>query len=274
MGEASLIGWTDHTFNPWIGCSKVSPGCTGCYAERLTRDRMGLRGVWGPTGERVVTSDENWRKPARWNRQAATADVRRRVFCASLGDVFEEQPVADATRPRLWELIRETPHLDWSILTKRPEHIAAKLPKDWGQGWPNVWLGASVEDQRRAEQRIPELLRVPAVVHFLSVEPLLEPVTVGRYLGPNEITWVIVGGESGPRFRPMDHAWARALRDECREAGVAFFFKQSAAYRTELGKELIEKDGTKSVIREYPTPEAHRREESLSGSRFPNGTTT
>jgi len=245
MADATIIAWTDHTFNPWMGCQKVSAGCAHCYAERLTRDRMGLT-LWGEHGRRQVTSDANWAKPRRWSREAERDGVRSRVFCASLCDVFEDHPVAERTRPRLWSLIEETPHLDWQLLTKRPERIAECLPAYWGGGWPNVWLGTSIEDARVAH-RAAELAKVPAVVRFVSYEPALGPIHDA--VDWSGIDWVIVGGESGPGYRPFDLAWARALRDVARERDLAFFFKQSAAYRTEVGIEL---DG--EIVRAYPEP--------------------
>jgi protein gp37 len=244
MAENSGIKWTDNTFNPWMGCTKVSPGCTHCYAETFARNRMGKPGLWGANGQRQVTSDENWRKPLRWDRLAGQQGVRTRVFCASLCDVFEDHPVAEGTRPRLWDLIRRTLNLDWQLLTKRADRIATCLPADWGDGWPNVWLGVSVENREHGIPRIAHLRAIPARVRFLSVEPLLED------LGPVDlagIDWVIVGGESGPKRRPMDHQWARHLRDQCRTAGVAFFFKQSSAFKPGQGDRL---DGR--VIREFP----------------------
>lgn len=251
MGENSKIEWTDHTLNPWIGCTKVSPGCAHCYAEGMSK-RMGLN-VWGPGAPRRLTGADNWRKPLKWDREAAAAGARRRVFCASMADVFDAEAPPGAL-PRLWALIRATPNLDWQLLTKRPERIQASLPPDWGRGYPNVWLGASVENQAAADARIPHLVAVPARVHFLSCEPLLGPVDLeatpaGAVLSPCEacwdtgvepgkaatcdaccglarIAWVIAGGESGPHHRPMDHEWAWSLRDQCAQAGAAFFFKQ------------------------------------------------
>lgn len=243
--DGSIIAWTDNTFNPWMGCVKVSAGCKHCYAETLTRDRMGLQ-VWGPGSIRQITSAANWRKPVQWQRQAVSEGRRVRVFCGSLCDVFEEHETADATRPRLWELVRNTPNLDWQILTKRPERIGDHLPDDWGpDGWPNVWLGASIEDMRVAE-RADHLRRLPAVVRFVSYEPALGPLDD---LDLSGIDWVIYGGESGRNYRPHNPAWPRAMRRKCLDAGTAFFYKQSAAIRTEMGTML---DG--ETIREYPTP--------------------
>ena len=244
MSEETLIAWTDHTFNPWMGCVKVSAGCANCYAERLTTDRMGLQ-LWGPNSQRQVTKVP-WRNVRTWDNAAARAGVRRRVFCASLCDVFEDHPTANATRPALWDLIRECTHLDWQLLTKRPHRIADNLPADWGpEGWPHVWLGTSVEDMRVAD-RVDHLRDIPAVVRFISYEPALGPLDDLDITG---IDWIIYGGESGPGYRKEDKNWARVMHAKCAAAGVAFFHKQSSGYRTELGIEL---DG--KIVREYPTP--------------------
>lgn len=240
MGENSAIEWTDHTFNPWIGCTKVSPGCDRCYAETLATNRLGV--AWGPHAERRRTAESTWRQPLAWNRRAEREGKRARVFCASLADVFDNQ-VPGQWRSDLWRLIRNTPHLDWLLLTKRPQNIARMLPgpqdnclPEWGDGWTNVWLGTTAENQAEADRRIPHLLAVPAARHFLSCEPLLGPVNITRWLTDGrdqaipELDWVIAGGESGPGARPMHPDWARSLRDQCQAAGVPFFFKQWGAF--------------------------------------------
>lgn len=246
MGENSHIEWCDHTFNPWEGCQKVGPGCDNRYAEALM-DTLYQRVKWGPGQARSLTSEANWKKPLAWNRAAQKAGVRPRAFCASLADVFDNA-VRPEWRAGLWDLINQTPHLDWLLLTKRPGNLAAMLPVDWGDGYGNVWLGCTVVNQAEADRGIPKLLAVPATVRFLSMEPLLGAVDVrpwlGRYPihmapGGNEgnpsdgwieygegINWIIVGGESGGNARPMRPDWARSLRDQCQAAGVAFFFKQ------------------------------------------------
>lgn len=245
--ENSHIEWTDHSFNPWIGCQRVSPGCVNCYAE--TRDNRFHGGDhWGPRGTREITSDANWRKPISWNKKAAAAGVPAKVFCASLADVFEDRPELHAPRARLFCLIQETPWLIWQLLTKRPENVMAMVPENWQAGLPsNVWIGTSVEDQRRADERIPHLLKIPADVRFLSCEPLLGPVdfTPPEFRGTNvnkhdwlqDLDWVIVGGESGPNARPMHPDWARGIRDACRYRtdmgrpwSLPFLFKQWGAY--------------------------------------------
>lgn len=233
--ENSEISWTDHTHNYWVGCTKVSPACHRCYAESWAK-RSGIV-KWGKGEPRRLTSESNRREPLKWNKKAAAEGRRARVFCSSLADVFDAE-VPTEWRAGLWGLIRETPSLDWLLLTKRPENIPGMIPSDWGDGWANVWLGATVENQAMADQRIPLLLQIPAVVRFLSCEPLLGPVNLGL-LGilpkdvepafrpvPSRLHWVIVGGESGHGARPMAPDWARSIRDQCLEASVAFHFKQ------------------------------------------------
>jgi protein gp37 len=183
MGDETKIQWTDHTFNPWIGCQRVSPGCEHCYAE--ARDNRFDGGMhWGPKGTRRVTSPGNWAKPRAWNREALAEGRRARVFCASLADVFEDRPELVEPRARLFALIEETPALDWQLLTKRPENMVRLAPAAWAGGWPaTVWAGTTCEDQRRADERIPHLLRVPAAVRFLSCEPLVGAVDLGAWIG-------------------------------------------------------------------------------------------
>lgn len=256
MAENTKIEWTDHTFNPWIGCTKVGPGCDHCYAENLMDKRMGVA-VWGPGNERVRTKDANWKMPLRWNAQAdafmAQHGRRQRVFCASLADVFDNA-VDPQWRADLFELIAATPNLDWLLLTKRIGNVGNMLPVpfDFDKHYPNVWIGATIVNQVEADRDIPKLLDVPARVRFLSMEPLLGPVDLTHievFGGDAEIyplkgttdcvddegaptddvpalDWVIVGGESGPGARPMHPDWARSLRDQCEAAGVPFLFKQ------------------------------------------------
>lgn len=219
MGLNSNIEWTTHTFNPWWGCTKVSDGCKFCYAELLSR-RYG-KDVWGPGKTRRLMSDNYWTSPIKWNKEAAEQGVRHRVFCASMADVFEEK-APQGQLERLWELIRITPNLDWQLLTKRPHRIAGSLPDDWDNGYTNVWLGTSVEDNR-VVHRIGQLTSVPAVVRFLSLEPLIGPLFSLPLSG---IDWVIVGGESGHSARPINPEWVTGIREQCRAASTAFFFKQ------------------------------------------------
>jgi len=219
MGFNSKIEWTTHTFNPWWGCTKVSDGCKFCYAELLS-NRYG-HNVWGAGKQRRLLSNKHWQQPLKWNVLAEAEGIRYRVFCASMADVFEEDAPASEVS-RLWQIISQTPMLDWQLLTKRPERITASLPDDWGVGYRNVWLGTSIEDER-VINRIDHLVRVPAAVHFLSLEPLIGPL---RNLPLKNIQWVIVGGESGPRARSIDEEWVLDIRRQCRAAEVPFFFKQ------------------------------------------------
>lgn len=220
MARNSPIEWTDHTFNPWWGCTKVSPGCQYCYAERLST-RYG-HDVWGPGAQRRTFGTDHWEQLRHWNAEAGQNGRPSRVFCASMADVFEEYAPPDQ-QERLWSAIERTPNLRWQLLTKRPERILGCIPRRW-KAWPpqNVWYGTSIES-KDYYWRIKELRRVPAAVRFLSVEPLLGPV--GR-LPLAGIHWVILGGESGPSSRPMDEEWALAVKDRCRKRGVPFFFKQ------------------------------------------------
>lgn len=224
MGRDTKIEWASHTFNPWIGCTKVSAGCANCYAER-EMDHHWKKVKWGPAGNRVRTSALNWRQPVRWNEEARAAGKAANVFCASLADVYEDRSELVPWRRDLFDLIEATTWLNWMILTKRPEHVERLTPTRQGRsGLPgNVWLGTSVEDQAAADERVGVLGRVPARVHFLSMEPLLGPVKLAF---PSVIDWVIVGGESGPDARPMHPDWVRSIRDQCRDAGIAFHFKQ------------------------------------------------
>lgn len=245
MAENTAIEWATHTFNPWRGCTKISPGCANCYAETLSHRNPGTLGVWGPKGTRVVAAESAWREPQKWDKAAAKAGERHRVFCASLADVFEdwrgrmsdshfdtlfsiggkwtsnalpdEQPVTmDDVRRRLFALIDATPNLDWLLLTKRPENalrmmVAAGLYAVENPNLPcpqrNLWLGTSVENQDAADERIPHLLRVPAAVRFLSVEPLLGPVDLSRWLEPIECD------SCGPDFTPIPIDVTRTFHD-------------------------------------------------------------
>jgi len=238
MAENSNIEWCDHTFNPWIGCTKVSPGCDHCYAEQRMDTRL-HRVKWGVGAPRQRT--KTWGDPKRWNDGHdvffAQHGRRQRVFCASLADVFDNE-VPPAWRAELFALICLTPHLDWLLLTKRIGNVPKMLeqpgmPKD---GLPaNVWIGATVVNQEEADRDVPKLLQVPAAVRFLSIEPMLGPINLDEFHPTREpampklldgIDWVICGGESGPKARPMHPDWPRGLRDQCEAAGVHFLFKQ------------------------------------------------
>ncbi len=222
MSWNSRIEWTHHTFNPWWGCCKVNCDCARCYAEHFADTRMQL-GIWGPNAARRFFGTKHWLEPLDWNRRAERERENHRVFCASMADVFEDRRDLDRHRARLWDLIELTPSLDWLLLTKRPQNIRRMVPAKWvDRPRHNVWFGTSCGHQKAAEEFIPHLHRMPATVRFLSVEPLLEPVR----LDLRGIDWVILGGESNPRARPMNADWARDVRDQCVAVGVPFFFKQ------------------------------------------------
>ena len=225
MGDKTEISWTDHTFNPWLGCTRVSEGCRHCYAEALSTRYRWVK--WGSGQTRKRTSAANWRKPLAWNRAALKAGIRRRVFCASLADVFDLEAPAGA-RTDLWNLIRECPALDWQLLTKRPENIAQCLPDDWGEGWPHVWLGTTTENQASYDLRWPILSAVPAAIHFISYEPAIGPLDLFGFNSWPQ--WVIWGGESGPKARPMVPSWARSITHQCHFFGIAVFGKQWGSY--------------------------------------------
>lgn len=276
MSAQTGIEWCDSTFNPWMGCTKVSPACDHCYAERETR-RFG-RVEWGAGKPRVRTTSV-WNYPARWNRETfvecdcgyrGTLDqlttnavhrcnlkfrpARRRVFCASLADWLDNE-VPIEWLVDLLDLIRRTPNLDWLLLTKRIGNWRTRLGaalnasnsidlREWIALWlhgdapRNVWIGSTVIDQPETDRDVPKLLAVPALVRFLSIEPMLGPIEFSdvsrrsdcaQQLGKKAldgIDWIIAGGESGPQARPSHPDWYRSLRDQCAAVGVPFLFKQ------------------------------------------------
>jgi protein gp37 len=278
MGDTTEISWTDSTFNPWIGCQHVSPGCDHCYAEAQNAyRRWTANGEWGPHAERRRTSPATWRNPRLWNANApAFARAhgrRRRVFCASLADVFDNQ-TPNEWRTDLFNLIRETPALDWQVLTKRPQNIARMLPRDWGPGYPNVWLGITTEDEEHFRQRWSILSRIPAARRFISYEPAiapLGPIAIGEWL-PD---WIICGGESGPKARSMNPAWARHVRDQCRALGVAFLHKQWGGYQS---NPLVRERGLSPAEAERLDPPTNGKGGALLDGRlhraFPDGPRT
>lgn len=315
MSDRSAIEWTDSTFNPWIGCTKVGPGCDHCYAE-AQMDKRFVRARWGPGQARVRTSVANWRTPLAWdvrpfyecgncrwrgdsllndgcprcddNPIHAIKSARRRVFCASLADVFDNE-VDPAWRADLFALIRATPNLDWLLLTKRIGNASrmiaeavSSLPRDAACGtgqfnhtpmaqwpWPNVWLGATICNQAEADRDIPKLRGTPAHVRFLSIEPMLGPINLdlgwnndlarwdstGRPLPLRRIDWVIAGGESGPRARPSHPDWFRSLRDQCADFGTPFLFKQWGEW-WEVDGDARDPEGDHEQIA-VGSPEAH-----------------
>lgn len=226
MGFKTFIEWCHHTFNPWVGCTKVSLGCKFCFAERDMDHRRHFV-KWGPGGLRRRTSEQYWKQPLKWDQDAASRGVRERVFCASLADVFEDvRPELTPWRLDLFDLIRQTPNLDWLLLTKRPQefypiltevvNLALLLRKTrqddsyedlikwltaWAAGSPpeNVWMGTSVEDQDAVNKRVPELLKIWARVRFLSVEPLLDGVNITKIPFPGSHYKVI---------HPLDGLWS------------------------------------------------------------------
>jgi len=234
VGKDSKIEWTHHTFNPWIGCTKVSDGCKNCYAEALM-DKRWKKVKWGPGAIRQRTSRANWWEPIKWDNAAKKAGVRRRVFCASLADVFDEE-VPDEWRRDLLMLTHQTRNLDWLFLTKRAQKMKAFMncPPEYMHTIRNIWLGVSVENQKTADERIPLLLDTPAAVRFVSYEPALGPVDFTPYWrvisDPEKwLSWIIVGGESGHGARPFDIAWARSVIHQCQAFGVPCFVKQLGA---------------------------------------------
>src|SRR5229473_1641931 len=192
MAEKTGIQWTEHTFNPWWGCTKVSPGCDNCYAETLDRMRYkeGER-HWGKGAPRKPASENSWREVEKWDRAAARS--RTRTFSASMADLFDEEAPPGAL-DRFWQVARRCLHTDFQLLTKRPERILTSLPADWGKGYPNVLLGTSVEDQKRALWRMPDLITAPAHLRFVSTEPLLGSVDLRQWLRlpGRPIRWLIV----------------------------------------------------------------------------------
>lgn len=245
MAKNSQIEWTHHTFNPWWGCSKVSPACDNCYAE-LWAKRMGHK-IWGANTARRFFSDAHWNEPLQWNAEAQLARRRERVFCASMADVFERRAELNDQRKRLWLIIQKTPWLDWLLLTKRPQNIESMVP--WSDKWPeNVWLGTTVENHVMAEKRLPFLLKIPAAVRFLSCEPLLGPIDLSPWFkrkGFHPIDWIIAGGESGPGSRPMHPDWAAGILHQCQKSGVPFHFKQWGHW---VPAELLNEDAKPKMI--------------------------
>src|SRR5262249_19333854 len=220
--ENSKIAWTNHTFNPWIGCSRVSPGCQNCYAENLMDRRYG-RVKWGPGNPRSRT--KTWNDPLKWNREAEQNGTRARVFCASLADYLDEE-VPEQWRNELFGLIERCPNLDWLILTKRIEYARSMLPQRWLKNpRPWVWLGVTAENQKYWNERVPVLEDLPAAVRWVSYEPALGPINLGEQDG---VDWVIIGGEStqSDPARRFDMEWAEAMIRQCRQKGIAPFVKQ------------------------------------------------
>ncbi len=243
--EKTKISWTDNTFNPWIGCTKVSSGCANCYAEYAQAIRY-KRVVWGKGQPRKKTGTPQWKAVEKWNDEAQQNGTRTKVFCASLADVFDRE-VADEWRDEVFDLIGETPHLDWQLLTKRPDKAVEYAAKT---NWPaNAWIGTTVENQNEV-WRAELIKQIPAAVRFLSMEPLLSQVTVDL----TGIDWVIVGGESGPDCRSVQKPWVEDIKVQCDNAKVPFFFKQWGGVRPDSNGHLL--DGVEH--HNFPTPKADR----------------
>lgn len=247
MSETSTIEWTHATWNPWMGCHKVSAGCKNCY---MFRDMP----KYGRDPNTVVRTKTTFDAPLKWAKSGKLAE-RSRIFTCSWSDWFIAE--ADEWRNEAWAIVRDTPQFDYLVLTKRPERITDHLPADWGMGYPNVWLGTSAENQEQADKRVPLLIAAPAQTRFISAEPLLGPIDLEQHLtcqwypGPmieprpgtiggkpapslrlrGRVDWLITGGESGYDPRPCDLAWVRSIRDQCNAAGVAFFHKQHGGSR-------------------------------------------
>lgn len=233
MAGNTEVDWAKHSFNLWWGCVMASIACMLCYAEAMAK-RFGV--IWGKGQRRKFNDDAYWQAPFKWNAQAAKANRRDRVFCSSMSDVFESEstmhdddvPLAKDARERLWGVIEATPNLIWMLLTKRPENIMRMLPERWHAQLPdNVWVGTTTENQKTADTRIPELLKVPAVVRFISYEPARGPLDIRRYLATG-LHWVIAGGESGhvKSVHASHPQWYYDVRDQVLKAGQSFYFKQ------------------------------------------------
>jgi len=293
MSANSTIEWTDHTWNPWEGCTKKSPGCKNCYAEARNKRFAGAN--WGKGKPRRRTREANWRMPLRWNLETRKTGKRFKIFLSLCDWLDEEVPIEWLSD--FLALIYATPNLIWQLLTKSPENWRTRLTETlhvlvrqenftaavevraWLQQEPplapqNVWLGVSVEDQERADERMPVLLNIPAKLHFLSCEPLLEPIDLENYLPCSRrpvgdarashseaatVDWVIAGGESGPGARPCDIQWIREIIAQCELAKVPVFVKQLGAFPFDFdGREEVwlktlppqYRDGTRYAIAE------------------------
>lgn len=238
MSKVTEIGWTDHTWSPWWGCTKVSPACDHCYAEALDRRTGGAH--WGPYAPRKMLSENHWRQPKKWN--AAVPEGETRFVFPSMCDPFDNHASVTEAQVHFWELIYATPRLTWLLLTKRPGRILDQCAALGGLP-ANAAIGATVVTQAEADRDIPKLLEAKAAlgarVAFLSIEPMLEPVDLSRSILAR-LDWVICGGESGPHARPMAPDWARSLRDQCAAAGVPFFFKQWGGRTPKAGGKTID----------------------------------
>jgi protein gp37 len=225
VSKETGISWCDHTFNCWWGCTKVggSSACDNCYAETWAK-RTGFT-IWGDDKPRRYFGDKHWNEPLAWDRAAAKEGKSALVFCMSMGDWAEGRPEQRPHLSCLWALQQRTQNLIWLMLTKRPQLIGKLAPTD--EASPRRWFGVTAESQAWLDLRWSHLKQVESPVYWLSMEPLMERVTLPQdFLDLGRRAWVIVGGESGGQARPMHPDWARHLRNQCREAGVPFHFKQ------------------------------------------------
>ena len=229
MADKTGIEWTDATWNPVTGCTKVSPGCAHCYAEAITL-RFKRGGPFLPGKTTIRLHPDRLNQPKLWKEP-------RRIFVNSMSDLFHEE-VAFEFIDKVFEVMESFTRHTYQVLTKRAERMLEYAESRRGRRtWPcNIWMGVSVENQYWADKRIPLLRKVPAAVRFLSCEPLLKQVR----LELDGIQWVIVGGESGPKARPMDEHWARDIRDQCMVANVPFFFKQWGGRTSKSGGRELE----------------------------------
>lgn len=262
MGENTAISWATDTFNCWWGCVEVggSPACGGpefggeCYAKAWDRRTGGNH--WGNDAPRRFFGDKHWAEPLKWNRQAEASGIRRRVFCMSMGDWAEGRPDQMEYLERLWALILDTPWLDWMMLTKRPQLISKLCPLRSQR----VWHGVTAENQYWTDLRWDHLRRVDSEIYWLSMEPLFEAVKLPNdFLALGRRAWVIVGGQSGRGAMPMHPDWARSIRDQCVDAGVAFHFKQHGEHNSDLvrvGKKAAGRELDGRTWDEFPKPMA------------------
>ena len=282
MGEKSKISWTDNSWNPWWGCTNVSPGCDHCYAEGFA-NRLALD-IWGKDAPRRFFGDKHWNEPRKWNEKAKKAGVPLKVFCGSMCDICEDRRDLDEQRKRLWKLIEETPNLIWMLLTKRPQNYLKMLPSWWiDKPLPHVWLMTTVESPDYA-WRVEKLMKVPAVVHGVSWEPALGYVDFSMYMAerccsgfecgckglpinpPPYLDWLIAGGESGAHCRPFDIAWARRVREGCHQHGVAFFMKQLGGFPDKRDQPELWPEDLR--VQEFPVQHLHSLQ---SSTRRPDG---
>lgn len=259
MGENTKIEWCTHTWNGWIGCTAISPACDHCYAESLAK-RYGWA-EWGAGKTRKRTSAENWRKPLKWNRDALKDGIRPRVFSNSLSD-WADPEVPDAWRADLFGVVRETPQLDWLLLTKRHALAGMYLAK-YAKDLTNIRVGMTVENEPMASVRLPKLRQIylDGFPTFVSYEPAQGHVDWAPWM--DSIGWLIAGGESGPNARLAHPDWFRSARDICARHNVPFFFKQWGEYGPDgqrYGKRAAGATLDGQLHRQFPTTAAQQTE--------------